>query len=88
MLLVKHKLIGPRASAHEVFGLWCRLCEDPVVIERSKKKAAGKRPAHLASFASGYGYAEFVLKQMTVKELQQLRERLGVHSVREFAVSR
>jgi hypothetical protein len=86
MLLVKHKLISPRASSQEVFGMWCRLCEDAVIVERSKKKSAGKRPAYLASFASGYSNAEFVLKQMSERERQELRQRLGVRSEKEFAV--
>ena len=86
MLLVKHKLISPRASAQEVFAMWCRLCEDAVIVERSKKKAAAKRPLYLASFASGYSNAEFVLKQMKPSELAALRVRLGVRPEKEFAV--
>jgi hypothetical protein len=78
LLLVKHGLLSPRVSSVDAFGLWMRLCEDPVVRERSKKKAAGKRPAYLASFASGYKYAEFVLKQMSIKDLEALKNRLGV----------
>jgi len=86
LLLMKHKLISPRASAQEVFAMWCRLCEDTVIVERSKKKSAGKRPAYLASFASGYSNAEFVLKQMSERERQELRQRLGVRPEKEFAV--
>jgi hypothetical protein len=86
MLLVKHKLISPRASATDVWAMWQRVCEDSVVVERSKKKAAGKRPAYLAAFASGYSHAEFVLKQMSVKDLQALRDRLGVRPDKQFAV--
>jgi hypothetical protein len=86
MLLVKHKLISPRASATDVWAMWQRVCEDSVVVERSKKKAAAKRPAYLASFASGYSHAEFVLKQMNAKDLQALRNRLGVRPMKEFAV--
>jgi hypothetical protein len=87
-LLVRHKLLSPRLSSVDAFGLWMRLCEDPVVRERSMKKAAARRPAYLASFASGYSHAEFVLKQMTAKELQALKQRLGVRPEREFAVAR
>jgi hypothetical protein len=85
-MMIRHKIISPRASTSDGFGMWMRLCEDTVVRERSMKKAAAKRPAYLASFASGYSHAEFVLKQMTQKELQALRDRLGVRPEKEFAV--
>jgi len=85
-LLRKHGLINPRQM--DAFHLWMRLCEDPVVRERGKKKAAAKRPAHMASFASGYSYADFVLKQMTPKELAALKQRLGIRPEKEFAVVR
>jgi hypothetical protein len=86
VLLIRNKLLSPRATSADAFSLWCRLCEDPEVVKRSQKMAAAKRPAYLASFASGYKYAEFVLKQMDAKSLQALRGRLGIRPVKEFAV--
>jgi hypothetical protein len=81
-LLKKHGLVSSREI--DGFHLYMRLCEDSIVRERSKKVAAAKRPEYLAGFASGYKYAEFVLKQMSAKDLAALKMRLGVHPVPEY----
>ena len=65
-----------------------RVCEDPVIVARSRKREAKPRPAYLASVVSGYGHASAVINAMTAKELQQLKERLGIRPEREYAVVR
>jgi hypothetical protein len=77
LLLVKHGLLSPRVTSVDAFGLWCRLCEDPVVRERSKKRAARQKPGYLASFASGYKFASAVLNAMSKADLEKLKQRLG-----------
>ena len=85
LLMKKYGLVNPREF--DGFHVYMRLCEDEVVSERSKKMA-GKRAPYLAGFASGYKYAEFVLKQMSAKDLAALKQRLGVKPEREYAVVR
>ena len=85
-LLMRHKIISPRASTSDAWHYWQRVCEDGVVRERSMKRAARKRPDYLASVMAGYSYASAVLNGMTPKEFAALRERLGVRPEKEFAV--
>jgi hypothetical protein len=86
VLLMRHKIISPRATAIDSWGMWQRVCEDSVVRERSMKRAAKHRPHQIPSVHAAYTYAAPVLNAMTVKELQALRERLGVRPEKEFAV--
>ncbi|HTS06791.1 MAG TPA: hypothetical protein VMP68_14525 [Candidatus Eisenbacteria bacterium] len=86
VLLMKHRLVSPRATATDCWGVWQRVCEDPVVRERSMKRAAKHRPHQLPSVHAGYTYAAPILNAMTAAELQALRDRLGVRPVKEFAV--
>lgn len=85
-LMVKHRFLSPRSSAESMFGMWMRVCEDVVVRERSNARMARKKPNYLASFAAGYVHTAAVLNCMTPREIQQLRERLNIQPVREFAV--
>jgi hypothetical protein len=80
-LMIRHGLLFPNCSSDAAFGLWLRICEDPIVRERSRKREARKKPAYLTSVAAGYAHASSVLNAMTPKEVQQLRERLGVQHV-------
>lgn len=85
-LMVKHGLLPPRSSADSRFAMFMRVCEDHTIRERSNKRMARKKPAYLASFAAGYVNTAAVLNAMSPKEIQQLRERLNISPVREFAV--
>jgi len=85
-LMIRHSFLSPRSSPESFFGMWMRVCEDPIVRERSNKRTARKKPEYLASFAAGYAHVSAVLNAMTPREVQQLRERLNIRPVREYAV--
>jgi len=86
VLLMRHKIISPRASAMDAWHYWHRICEDPIVRERAMKRAAKHRPHQQPSIHAAYNYAAPVLNSMKAAELQALRDRLGVRPEKQFAV--
>jgi hypothetical protein len=85
-LMLKHGFLSPRSSSDSIFGMWLRVCEDEVVRERSNARMARNRPHHLPTVTAGFIHVSAVLNAMTKQEIHELRLRLNIRPVREYAV--
>jgi hypothetical protein len=71
-------LVQPTADLMTAWGRWQSICADPEVRKLCMAHAAKKEPVYLVSVTAPFHNGVCVLHAMNQKQLDALRERIGV----------
>jgi len=78
-VLLRFRLIDKNYSGlQNAWHVWQSVCADPVVTKLSMALAAKKEHVHLVSVAEPFKNAARVLISMSERQLNDLKQRLGV----------